>query len=95
MGAGRLARNLKITFEEASDLLNMFWNRFPKIRQFLNKMVEDGKNNGYALSPLDNRRRWLVDFNYMIPKQKSHSANICKNMPFQGKITVNTVDFLP
>ena len=93
MGAGRLARNLKISFEEAADLLENFWRKFPKIKLFLDKMVERAMNENYAISPLDNRRRWLIDFNYMIPKQRSHAANICKNMPFQADIIGKTIDF--
>jgi len=92
MGAGRLANSLNISFEEAIELLDAFWTQFPKIKIFLTKMVRSGRNRGYAISPLDNRRRWLVDFNYMIPKQKSHAANICKNMPFQAEIIGKTID---
>ena len=84
MGAGRLASNLKISFDAAVELLDTFWKKFPKIKRFLDKVVADGEKNGYALSILDKRRRWLIDFNLLIPRQKAHFANICKNNNFQS-----------
>lgn len=84
MGPGRLAISLKISFEEAAALLDKFWEKFPKIKRLLDRLVREGINNGYAQSPLDGRRRWLLDFNTRVPRERAHAGNICKNLPFQG-----------
>ena len=84
MGAVRLARKLEITEQEAKDLLNKFWTSFPKIKDKLDELVKNALSSGYALSPLDNRRRYLRSFDFEVSREKSHASNITKNMPFQG-----------
>ncbi len=84
MGAIRLAPALKVSLNEAKALLNSFWEAFPSIETKLNELVKQAIQKGYAISPLDNRRRYIRTFDFDVNREKSHAANITKNMPFQG-----------
>ncbi len=84
MGAGKLSHDLKISIQEASDILNNFWKVFPKIHKFLEGMVSFGLENRYVTSPLDGRVRHLDMFNEDLEKDKSRIANICKNFACQA-----------
>jgi DNA polymerase-1 len=84
MKAGRLATQLKITYDEAKELLNKFWGSFPMIADTLRKLANNAVDRRYASCPLDGRRRYLWNFDFDVKKEKAHAENIAKNMPFQG-----------
>ncbi len=84
MGAHRLAKELNIEQRKAQRLLNQFWNKFPLIKGLLDQLVADAQKNGYAYSPLDGRRRYLLHTDWAVPVEKAHASNQAKNLPFQG-----------
>jgi len=84
IGAKRLADNLKIDIKEASALLKKYFQVFPGIASCMNTLMSKGKENKYALSPLDGRRRDLSSGDWDNPGVVNHYMNICKNIPFQG-----------
>jgi DNA polymerase I-like protein with 3'-5' exonuclease and polymerase domains len=84
MGPKRLADTLKISFEAAKNLLQKYFETFPRIKLLLNEFTENALKNKYALSPLDNRRRDLSTFDFDNGREKNHALNISKNLPFQG-----------
>ena len=84
MGAHRLAKELDIEQRKAQKLLNQFWEKFPAIKELLDKLVKDAEKNGYAYSPLDGRRRYLTHTDWGVPSEKAHASNEAKNLPFQG-----------
>ena len=84
MGPKRLAETIEVSYSEARDIMDKFFAVYPKIKQYLDSLVNNAKRNSYAISPLDNRKRWLVDFDWDVPKEAAHAGNIARNMPFQG-----------
>jgi len=85
-GAGprKLADSMGVPLEKSKETMGTFFGKFKKIRACLNDLVTNAEERDYALSPLDGRRRYLTDFDWEIPKEAAHAANIAKNMPFQG-----------
>lgn len=78
-----LAKQLGISRSEAKNYISAYFGRYPKIRHFLDRCIEEGRENGFV-STLSGRRRAL-------PELKSRNGNIRKgaeriamNTPIQG-----------
>ena len=84
MGPFRLAKKLNISKQAAKKLLARFWATFPKIKEMLDKLVKHAKTNGYAYSPLDGRRLYMLQTDWAVSGEASHASNQAKNLPFQG-----------
>jgi DNA polymerase-1 len=84
MGASRLAKAIDKSYDEANEILNAFWQKFPFVESFLNSKVKESLSNEYVKSHIDGRIRWLKGFNLRVPKQKAHASNIAKNMSLQS-----------
>lgn len=59
-GANSIAEQLNISGEEAQEIIDNFYNGFPKVREWMNKSKEFAKKNGYV-ETLWGRRRHLPD----------------------------------
>lgn len=86
LGYKRLAKKLAIPEMEAKDTLYKYFKTFGRINSYLREVSDFARDNHYALSPLDKRRRDLTSFDWDDKKQAAHAINISKNMPFQGRI---------
>ena len=84
MGPKKLGEQLKISLQEAKDLMAKYFRIFPKIKELMDRLTADAKRRRYALSPLDGRRRDLNNVDWDNPKQVSGAMNQSKNLPFQG-----------
>lgn len=84
MGPKKLAATLKITYEEAKDLLQKYFQIFPKIKNLMDSIEEQTLKTKVAYSPLDNRYRDLSHVDWIHKKKAAHAINQAKNMPFQG-----------
>lgn len=69
----------EMSFDEAKKAVKGFNTEFPKIAYILKKATVDVKNLKYALSPLDGRRRYLLNVDWDDMKQVAHAFNIAKN----------------
>lgn len=83
LGAFGLANRLEISQSEAKEIITKYFERFPKVNQYIANTIAEARNNGFV-STLNGRRRYLPDL-------KSHNANIRQNaerqainMPIQG-----------
>lgn len=60
MGPSKLARTLKITFKEAQDLINEYFESLPTISRAIKRMSTFGIRNGYIMTlPPFSRRRYF------------------------------------
>ena len=84
MGPKKLAKSLGITIAEAKKLLDKYFTVFPNIKSKLNEFTTLVKNNKYAWSPLDGRRRDFSNIDWDDNRKVSHAVNAAKNLPFQG-----------
>lgn len=85
-GAGptKLASQLNIEVNTAKQLMKKYFETFPGIKTLMDELVEEAKENKYALSPLDGRRRDLSSVDWDNSRKEAHAMNIAKNLPFQG-----------
>lgn len=91
MGPHKLADTLNITKEDAEKLIEKYFEAFPAIGGFLNKLGNFGKKFGYIKTfPPYNRRRWFPTWYPKIWNNKSSMLELgsieraSKNTPIQG-----------
>tara|TARA_R110002049_G_scaffold70499_2_gene182056 strand:- start:883 stop:2772 length:1890 start_codon:yes stop_codon:yes gene_type:complete len=91
MGPNKLSDTLNITVDEAKKLIEKYFNTFPSIHGFLEKLGNFGKKYGYIKTfPPYNRKRWFTNWYPKIWDNKSSSMELgsieraSKNTPIQG-----------
>ena len=97
-GAGpyRISQELKISMKEASNIINNYFQRYPGIKSYIEKIIMDGTKNEYVYTILGRRRNTL--------NLRSSNRNIVEaekraaiNMPIQGsaseliKVAMNNI----
>lgn len=78
-----LAQNIDCTRKQAKEYINRYFEKYPKIKEFMDANVENAKSTGYAYS-LFNRRRKINELfspNYMT---RQFGERVAMNMPLQG-----------
>ncbi|SHI32151.1 DNA polymerase I [Parasporobacterium paucivorans] len=78
-----LSQGLSITRKEAAKYIEQYFKTYPKVKEFLDKSVEDAKKNGYAVTMFGRRRPVpeLKSSNFM---QRSFGERVAMNSPIQG-----------
>lgn len=78
-----LSQDLSITRKEAAAYIEQYFATYPKVKEFLNKLVSDAKEKGYAETMFGRRRPVpeLTSSNFM---QRSFGERIAMNSPIQG-----------
>ena len=91
MGPNKLSNTLNIEVEEAKKLIEKYFNSFPAIHGFLEKLGNFGKKYGYIKTfPPYNRKRWFTNWYPKMWNNKSLSMELgsieraSKNTPIQG-----------
>jgi DNA polymerase-1 len=82
-GAHALSRQLKIAHSEAKEFIEKYFQRFSKVREYLDSMVEFARQHGYVQT-IFNRRRYiheLRDRNFNI---RAFGERTAANSPIQG-----------
>ena len=83
MGARGLARQLGIPVDEAKDFIEEYFDRYPGVREYIERSKEDVRRKGFAETLLG-RRRMLPDIESEDGRMRSFSERIAINMPIQG-----------
>ena len=78
-----LAQDLKITKKEASQYMSVYFDRYPKIKAYLEGTVEKAKEDGYVLTIL-NRRRFIPEIKSSNKIVKALGDRLAMNAPIQG-----------
>jgi len=78
-----LGQDLGITKKEAKEYIDKYFEKFPKIKAFLDKLVTDAKENGYS-ETIFNRRRYVPEINSQNFHVRSFNERVAMNMPIQG-----------
>lgn len=78
-----LSQDLSITRKEAAEYIEQYFKTYPKVKGFLDGMVEDAKKNGYVTTMFGRRRPIpeLASSNFM---QRSFGERVAMNSPIQG-----------
>jgi DNA polymerase-1 len=83
IGAFSLAQDLKITKKEAEEYMSIYFERYPKIKKYLENIVKDAEDTGYVLTIL-NRRRFIPEIKASNKIVKALGDRLAMNAPIQG-----------
>lgn len=83
MGAHRISNELEISRKEAQEFIDNYFNKFPTIKDFLDKAVEKAKTKGYAAT-LFGRKLPLPGLFSKNKRRISEAERVATNMPIQG-----------
>jgi len=88
MGAFRLARDSGLTMDEAEDFINAYFERFPRVRSYLDGTRKQAAEQGYVETLLGRRRYFPIlqsnDTGQQAMIQKRAAEREAVNMPIQG-----------
>jgi DNA polymerase-1 len=83
IGPFGLANRLEISQGEARDIINRYFERFPKVKQYISSTIESARRDGYVKTLLG-RRRYLPDINSKNQNVRGNAERQAINMPIQG-----------
>ncbi len=83
ISAFSLSQDLKIPKAEAQEYMNIYFERYPKIKEYLENIVKDAEEDGYVLTIL-NRRRFIPEINASNKIVKALGERLAMNAPIQG-----------
>ena len=83
IGAFSLAQDIGVSVAEAKKYINDYLNHYPKVKEFMDKTVEDGIKNGYV-ETVFGRRRYIPELSASNKKLQSFGKRAAMNAPIQG-----------
>ncbi len=83
MGAYGLARDIGVSNDEAKRFIEEYFHRYPAVKVYMEKQIEQARANGYVTTLL-NRRRYIPNINSNDPMQRGFGERIAMNAPIQG-----------
>jgi DNA polymerase-1 len=78
-----LAEDLGITNSLASQFISAYYDAYPEIKEYMDKVIEECKENGYVKT-LYNRVRYIPEINSKIYMQREFAKRMAMNAPIQG-----------
>ncbi len=78
-----LGQDLNITRKEAETYINKYFETYPKVKSFLDELVENGKKEGYVTT-LYNRKRPIPELSSSNFMSRSFGERVAMNSPIQG-----------
>ena len=78
-----LSEDLSITRKEALDYIQRYFETYPKVKLFLDELVEDGKEHGFV-STMFGRRRPIPELKSAQYMQRQFGERVAMNSPIQG-----------
>ena len=84
-GAGprNISGQLDISFNEAKDLIDQYFQKFPQIKTYKEKAIAYTQKNGYTKTLYD-RIRPIPEINSRTPQLRSQAERMATNTPIQG-----------
>ena len=83
MGDFSLAKDLNITRKEAAEYMKIYFERYPKIKIYLDGVIQSTKEKGYVETIL-NRRRFIPELKSSNKIVKALGDRLAMNAPIQG-----------
>ncbi len=78
-----LSRNLGISRKQAQEYIESYFARYPKNKEYMERIVETAKRQGYVTT-LMNRRRYLPELKSRNYNIRSQGERLAMNTPIQG-----------
>ncbi len=83
MGARRLSADLEIALAEAERIITRYFERYPRVRAYIDDTIEACRADGYVETLLG-RRRWIPDIHSPNRSAREYAERTAYNMPIQG-----------
>ena len=78
-----LSEDLSISRKEAKEYIERYFETYPKVKEFLDSLVKQGKEQGYVTT-LYGRRRPIPEFKSSNFMQRQFGERVAMNSPIQG-----------
>ena len=78
-----LSQQLHISMREASDFIKTYFERYPRVNEFLDRCKADAKRRGYAQT-LAGRQRPIPELTNQNPSIRAAAERLAVNTPLQG-----------
>ncbi len=78
-----LSQDLSISRKEAAEYIEQYFATYPKVKEFLDKLVHDAKEQGY-ITTMFGRRRPIPELSSSAFMQRSFGERVAMNSPIQG-----------
>ena len=82
-GPHALSRQLKISYAEAKDFIEKYFERFHRVREYLDSMVDYARQHGYVQT-IFNRRRYIPELRDRNFNIRAFGERTAANSPIQG-----------
>jgi DNA polymerase-1 len=83
MSAFGLSRELGVSMKTAQDYIDGYFQRYKKVRTYLDGILEGARRDGFVCTLL-NRRRYLPELQSKIPSVRQFAERMAINTPIQG-----------
>lgn len=83
MSAFGLSRNLSIDPASAQQFIDSYFDRYPRVKLYMEDKIEEAKDLGYVTT-LFNRRRYIPEIKTGSVKEQQQAERIAINTPIQG-----------
>lgn len=85
MGAYRLANSSDLTFTEAKNFIEAYFDRFPGVKKYLDESKQFAQDKGYVTTLLGRRRNFAILQNFgASSNMRQRAEREAINMPIQG-----------
>ncbi|MCK8824010.1 DNA polymerase I [Fuchsiella alkaliacetigena] len=78
-----LAKDIDVSQKEAEDYINQYFERYPRVKDYMDQSIEQAKEEGYVTTLL-NRRRYLPEIKSSNYHRRSFAERMAVNTPIQG-----------
>ena len=78
-----ISRQTNLTVQQGKEFIDMYFNRFPSISDYLNKTKIEAKNLGYV-ETIFGRKRYIQEIQSNNQRVQAHGERMAVNMPIQG-----------
>ena len=83
MSQYRLAREIRVSNEEAQAFIDAYFNTYPGVNQYIIRQLAEARERGYV-ETLMGRRRLLPELHSENQRVRQNAENIAINTPVQG-----------
>ncbi|MBN2453197.1 MAG: DNA polymerase I [Candidatus Omnitrophica bacterium] len=78
-----LSQNLDIDVAKAKEFIDAYFERYPDVRQYMESLIAEARQNGYVTTILG-RRRYIPEINSRDVRLKQFAERTAINAPIQG-----------
>lgn len=78
-----LSQDLNISRKEAKEYMDIYFERYPKIKEYISNVIEEAQTKGYVSTML-NRRRYIPEASASNKIVKALGERLAMNAPIQG-----------